>query len=259
MFVMEIFIGVHNGKYIMNTALPYPDDDFLPYEYQFSSQHREDGIIDLLCARIPDPDYRAIEIGSGNGEQNMIRNLIENRGYHGIGHDLQPARWQHDKYEHRIQAVNLDELGALVESWPTRTPDFFSLDIDSFDFWVLKDLLYNHDFRPAVMCLEYLSYFRNQIASVRPDLGKYKLAALGCSLGAYQQLTERFGYRFFTVDTCGVNGFFYLPSRLANPAQLDELPRHAWRMYPRYAKHIIATDNPAMEFDPTVLFENNKS
>jgi hypothetical protein len=239
------------------TNLPYPDEDFLPYEYQFSSQHREDGIIDLLCARIHNPDYCAIEIGSGNGEQNMIRNLVENRGYRGIGHDLQSARWLHEKYEHRICAVALGELDTLVQSWPTRTPDFFSLDIDSFDFWVLKDLLYNHDFRPAVMCLEYLSYFRDQVASARPDLGEYKLAALGCSLGAYQRLTERFGYRFFTVDTCGVNGFFYLPSRLHNPAQLEQLPRHAWRMYPRYAKHTIDSSNPAMEFDPVVLFENN--
>jgi hypothetical protein len=239
------------------TNLPYPDEHFLPYESQFSSQHREDGIIDLLCARIHNPDYCAIEIGSGNGEQNMIRNLVENRGYRGIGHDLQSARWLHEKYEHRICAVALGELDTLVQSWPTRTPDFFSLDIDSFDFWVLKDLLYNHDFRPAVMCLEYLSYFRDQVASARPDLGKYKLPALGCSLGAYQRLTERFGYRFFTVDTCGVNGFFYLPSRLHNPAQLEQLPRHAWRMYPRYAKHTIDSSNPAMEFDPVVLFENN--
>ena len=236
----------------------YPEEDFLPYESQFSSQHREDGIINLLCSHILDPNYQAIEIGSGTGDQNMIRNLTENRGYHGIGHDMQQPRWQHERYEHRVCAVTLGYLNLLVDAWPTRTPDFFSLDIDSFDFWVLKDLLYNYDFRPAVMCLEYLSYFRDQIASARPDLGKYKLAALGCSLGAYQQLTERFGYRFFTVDTCGVNGFFYLPDRMKDIAALDNLPRHAWRMYPRYAKHIIEPDNPAMEFDPAVLFENNK-
>jgi hypothetical protein len=236
----------------------YPKEDFLPYEYQFSSQHREDGIIDLLCSHIQDTDHWAIEIGSGTGEQNMIRNLIENRGYRGIGHDLQPARWLHERYDHRICAVALDQIASLIESWPTRSPDFFSLDIDSFDFWVLKDLLYNHDFRPAVMCLEYLSYFRDQVASVRPDLGKYKLAALGCSLGAYQQLTEKFGYRFFTVDTCGVNGFFYLPQRLKNLDQLDDMPRHSWRMYPRYAKHTIDPNNPLMEFDSAVLFGNNK-
>ena len=236
----------------------YPNEDFLPYESQFSSQHREDGIIDLLCSHIQDLNYWAIEIGSGNGEQNMIRNLIENRGYHGIGHDLQPARWLNERYDHRICTVALDQIGSLIESWPTRTPDFFSLDIDSFDFWVLKDLLYNHDFRPAVMCLEYLSYYRDQIASVRPDLYRYKIGALGCSLGAYQRLTERFGYRFFTVDTCGVNGFFYHPDRIRNQDLLDNLPRHAWRMYPRYAKYTIELNNPLVEFDQQKLFENNK-
>ena len=167
---MEIFIGVYNGKYIMTTLDPY----FLPYEYKFSSQHREDGIIDLLCSNIQDPDHCAIEIGSGTGEQNMIRNLIENRGYHGIGYDLQPAAWTHENYKHKQCAVALDQLESLVESWPTLTPDFFSLDIDSFVFWVLKDLLYNQDFRPAVMCLEYLSYYQQHAVSVRPGLSKYK-------------------------------------------------------------------------------------
>jgi hypothetical protein len=249
---MEIFIGVYNGKYIMTSL----DELFLPYEYKFSSQHREDGIVDLLCSHIAHPDYRAIEIGSGTGEQNMIRNLIENHNYHGVGHDFQSAAWTHDRYEHRACSVAIDQLGALVETWPTRTPDFFSLDIDSFDFWVLKDLLYNHDFRPAVMCLEYLSYYQDQVVSVRPDLHKYKKTYCGCSLSAYQILTERFGYRFFTVDTYGVNSFFYLPDRLHNISRLLEQPTHTWRQYPKHAGLSIEAFDHVMITDPVVLFEN---
>ena len=237
----------------MHTLL-YPDKDFLPYEYQFSSQHREDGIIDLLCANIQDPNYQAIEIGSGNGEQNMIRNLIENRGYHGIGHDLQPARWLNERYDHRICAVALDQIGSLIESWPTRTPDFFSLDIDSFDFWVLKDLLYNYNFRPAVMCLEYLSYYGSDwVCAVRPDLHKYKVVSCGTSLSAYQQLTKQFGYEFFTVDTCGVNGFFYLPNRIK---KVDDLLIHTWREYPGYVGWRSTLNLSLIEFDQRLLFEN---
>jgi hypothetical protein len=250
---MEIFIGVYNGKYIMTSL----DKLFLPYEYKFGSQHREDGIIDLLCSHINNPDHTAIEIGSGTGEQNMIRNLIENLGYRGIGHDLQSATWTHPNYEHRICAVALDQLGSLIESWPTRTPDFFSLDIDSFDFWVLKDLLYNHDFRPAVMCLEYLSYYQEQVVSVRPGLHKYKKTYCGCSLAAYQILTERFGYRFFTVDTYGVNSFFYHPDRIKDPDQLKDLPTHAWRQYPKHTGLSVEAFGHVLETDPTVLFENS--
>ena len=236
----------------MTTLDPY----FLPYEYKFSSQHREDGIIDLLCSNIQDPDHCAIEIGSGTGEQNMIRNLIENRGYHGIGYDLQPAAWTHENYKHKQCAVALDQLESLVESWPTLTPDFFSLDIDSFDFWVLKDLLYNQDFRPAVMCLEYLSYYQQHAVSVRPGLSKYKKTYCGCSLSAYQILTERFGYRFFTVDTYGVNSFFYHPDRIKDREVLDNLPAHDWRMYPKHVGLSVEAFDHVLETDPIVLFEN---
>ena len=232
------------------------DELFLPYEYKFGSQHREDGIVDLLCSHIQNPNHWAIEIGSGTGEQNMIRNLIENRGYNGIGHDLQSATWAHPGYEHRTCAVSLDQLGLLTKSWPTLTPDFFSLDIDSFDFWVLKDLLYNHDFRPAVMCLEYLSYYQDQVVSVRPDLTKYKKTYCGCSLAAYQLLTERFGYQFFTVDTYGVNSFFYHPDRIKDPDQLKDLPRHAWRQYPKHKGLSVEAFGHVMITDPAVLFEN---
>jgi len=237
----------------MTTSL---DQDFLPYEYKFGSQHRDDGIVDLLCSNIMDPDHWAIEIGSGTGEQNMIRNLIENRGYQGIGHDFQSAAWTHVNYEHRTGAVALDQLAALTESWPTCTPDFFSLDIDSFDFWVLKQLLYNHEFRPAVMCLEYLSYYQDQVVSVRPGLAKYKKTYCGCSLAAYQILTERFGYRFFTVDTYGVNSFFYHPDRIQDASVLDNLPTHAWRTYPKHQGLSIDAFAHVMEFDHQILFEN---
>ena len=237
----------------------YPDEDFLPYECQFSSQHREDGIIDLLCSHIQEPNYQAIEIGSGNGEQNMIRNLIENRNYHGIGHDMHNPVWAHDHYEHRTGPVILGQLDQLTKSWPTLTPDFFSLDIDSFDFWVLKDLLHNFDFRPAVMCLEYISYYGPEwVCAVKPNLRKYKVSACGTSLSAYQQLAKQFGYEFFTVDTCGVNVFFYLPEKMKDIQSLADLPRHAWRQYPRHATWQETLNHALVEFDQALLFENTQ-
>jgi len=187
----------------------------------------------------------------------MIRNLIENRGYRGIGHDMHEPKWLHENYEHRTCAITPGKLDSLVNAWPTRTPDFFSLDIDSFDFWVLKDLLHNYNFRPAVMCLEYLSYYGSDwVCAVRPDLHKYKVAFCGTSISAYQQLLKPFGYEFFTVDTCGVNGFFYLPSRMKIPNDLHNLPRHTWREYPRYVNWRSTLNLSLIEFDQRLLFEN---
>jgi len=235
------------------------DEFFLPYEYRLSSQHREDGIIDLLCSHITEPNHLAIEIGSGTGEENMIRNLVENLGYHGIGHDFCEPVWTHFNYEHRTGGISRNQLGALIQTWPTRTPDFFSLDIDSFDFWVLKDLLYHHEFRPAVMCLEYLSYYQQHAVSVRPDLKKYKKSHCGCSLAAYQILTQRFGYEFFTVDTYGVNSFFYHPDRLKDLDQLLAQPRHAWRTYSQHEGVDMRAFDHLLEYDPQVLFDLNMS
>jgi len=107
-----------------------------------------------------------------------------------------------------------------------------------------------------VMCLEYLSYYQDQVVSVQPGLPKYKKTYCGCSLAAYQLLTERFGYRFFTVDTYGVNSFFYHPDRIRDVDVLQNLPTHAWRMYPKHAGLSVTAFHNVMEFDPVVLFDN---
>ena len=60
----------------------------LPYEKKIFSQNLEDGIIELLVSNIINSNKIAIEIGSGNGSENMLRNLVSNHGYTGIGHDL---------------------------------------------------------------------------------------------------------------------------------------------------------------------------
>jgi hypothetical protein len=194
------------------------DEHFLPYEYQFSSQHREDGIIDLLCSHIRDPDHQAIEIGSGTGEQNMIRNLVENRGYHGVGHDLRPAAWSHPDYEHRNCTVSIDHMGSLIESWPTRTPDFFSLDIDSFDYEVASTLL-KSGFRPATVCCEINRHFGNDWGSFPyiENAAKHtynRKYYYGCSLSKYKHLWSQYGYEFFTFDTRAVNAFWIHKDRV---------------------------------------------
>jgi len=242
---------VDNGKYKMRY-----DFDLLPYEHQVFSQHREDGIIQKLCENLKTPGLLAIEIGSGDGIQNMIHNLVENHGYRGIGHDLIPQIWEHTNYTHCIGPVKLDNLDEIVQSWPILDPDFFSLDIDSYDFWVLKKLLYEFNFKPSIMCIEYLGYYGpNTVCSVKSDLYRYRNYKCGASLSAFQQLTEKFGYKFFTCDTMGVNCFFYLPERVNEHALLN-LPVHKWACYPKYQGLVIEPDDPQVEFDITRLLEN---
>jgi len=243
---------VDNGKYRMRRDYPW-----LPYENQVFSQNREDGIIEKLCSFLQKPNHLAIEIGSSDGVQNMIHNLVEHHNYQGIGHDLIPQTWQHSNYTHVQGLIQLDNLETIVTQWSALDPDFFSLDIDSYDFWVLKKLLYDFDFRPSVMCIEYLSYYGpTDVCSVRSDLYRYRNYKCGASLGAFKCLTERFGYKFFTCDTMGVNCFFYLPERMNNIEDIDQLPTHAWACYPRYQDLVIDPTDPEIVFDQHLLLDH---
>jgi len=244
---------VYNGKYEMRRNYPW-----LPYEKQVFSQNREDGIIEKLCSFLNTPNRLAIEIGSSDGVQNMIHNLIDNLDYQGIGHDLIPQTWSHPSYTHVCRPIQLDNLQQVVDQWPSLIPDFFSLDIDSYDFWVLKKLLYNFNFRPSIMCIEYLGYYGpDTVCSVKADLYRYRNYKCGGSLSAFQQLTEKFGYKFFTCDTMGVNCFFYLPERMKEIEAIQELPVHTWACYPRYQDLVIDPADPQIEFDKQKLLDND--
>jgi hypothetical protein len=232
------------------------DYPWLPYENQVFSQNREDGIIEKLCSFLSSPNHLAIEIGSSDGVQNMIHNLVANHDYHGIGHDLIPQTWSHPNYSHVPGSIQLDTLGQMITTWPRLDPDFFSLDIDSYDFWVLKKLLLDLDFRPSIMCIEYLGYYGpDSVCSVRSDLYRYRNYKCGASLSAFKLLTKQFGYEFFTCDTMGVNCFFYLPERMNNVDEIQQLPVHAWACYPRYQDLTIDPQDPQIEFDQEVLLK----
>lgn len=233
------------------------EPQLLPYEQQVYSQHWEDGIIQLLTSGLIQPNRIAIEVCSGDGRQNMLRNLIENHGYLGIGHDLLPAKWSHDRYVHREGFITLDTIPELVQGFPSLEPDFFSLDIDSFDFWLLKDLLAKHDFRPRVICVEYLCYYGPHVScSVKPRLDHYDYKKCGASVMAFKKLLAQHGYEFFTVDTTGVNAFFYLPEYQTSLTELSDLPILPWAFFGKYRDLIKKLMDPDIEWDEQVLFSS---
>jgi hypothetical protein len=227
----------------------------LPYEHKVFSQNLEDGIILELINRLLDQNFKAIEIGTGNGTENMIRNLVENHSYYGTGYDMLESIWTHPQYHHNTERISLDNLNDLMKSWDTLTPDFFSLDIDSIDFWILKDLLKNN-FRPSIMCIEYLSYYGpDAVCSIKPGLNSYHARSCGASLSAFKELCALFGYKFFTVDSKGVNCFFYLPERLAEFK--DPLPKtHNYQPCKKYWDVPMPTEkNLDVEFNKKYLLE----
>jgi hypothetical protein len=232
-------------------------NNVLPYEEKIFSQHREDGIIQKLLSFSDNQNKIAVEIGSGNGQENMIKNLVVNHGFIGYGHDLQESKFIHKNYYHRVGLVTLENLSDMLKTIPTMTPSFFSLDIDSYDFWIMKSLLKDYNFRPSIICAEYLCYFGDSLkCAVKYGLSKYSFKKCGSSLAAYQELLLRYNYKFFTCDTRGVNSFFYLAESVEETEEFTNLPRHKFTFMPKY-KHLTNIDlnDPMIEFDEKRLFE----
>ncbi len=197
----------------------------LPYEKQGYSQYGETGIIEFLTEKIINPKKNFVEIGFGTGNQNMTLDLLD-RGFTGIGIDLQdwdpltPNRWGDNI--HKIQAlVDPDNIFDLLKT-SDQNCDFFSLDIDSFDFEIAKTLL-EKNFHPSVICVEINPWFGSDVEASFPYIaaaGKKTYTRRhfrGASLQKYINLFKKYNYEFFTLNSWSYhNGFFYDPSRLTS-------------------------------------------
>ena len=192
----------------------------LPYERKGHSQHTETGIIEFMLAGIHAPEKTFVEIGFGDGTENMTLDLLH-IGYSGVGidgYDWNPAvteRWPG-------QLIKIQQMitpRTVLDHIPIgfMSPDFFSLDIDSFDYEIAKKLL-ESGFAPAVVCCEINKKFGNDKASfpyieTNDEIYDRKFC-YGCSLSKYNDLWSKHGYEFFTVDTSAVNGFWFDPKKV---------------------------------------------
>ena len=118
-------------------------------EFKLTSQNNEDGIIEHIFNMIPN-NKRFIEIGFGYYEFNSM-NLIK-KGWSGKLIDIDSdevialkKNLNHYYQNSRVEVVNakilkrnINEL--TIEKDKNNWIDFFSLDIDSNDYWVLESL-----------------------------------------------------------------------------------------------------------------------
>lgn len=200
------------------------------YEYSNFSQNGEDGIIELLLSHIINNEKYFVEIGCGNGLENNSTNLILN-DYYGLVCDMPyNIKYYNNllkiiKPKKKIStisgAIDLDNLDKLIKILSQKEIDFFSLDIDSYDFFIMNEVLKNNIF-PKVVCVEYNSFLGMEPLSLKyiTNFQRYKLdtklgLCYGASLGAFKMLFDKYGYKFIGVDKNGVNAFFILPTYLS--------------------------------------------
>ncbi len=208
------------------------------HEYSIFSQNGEDGIIDFLTGGLQVNGRRFVEIGTSDGGENNSMYLLR-RGWTGLGVDVDHdnikrylARMSHMPSARNLtlalMKVGWDNCQWITDDYGDKSPDFFSLDIDSVDYYVAYRML-QRGFRPSVVCCEYNAFLGHGPLTVmfeadfsRRQLDPQRGLYFGVSVSAWRYLFEQYGYKFCGVDKAGVNAFFCLRSAF-RPGFLDEV------------------------------------
>ena len=205
------------------------------HEKRVFSQNKEDGIIEYLVSLLKSRSNKFVEIGASDGKENNGRYLLE-CGYEGLSIE---ADWEKalryqvdlDYRENTVLAclVDADSLEYLVPLLPSDI-DVFSVDIDSYDFFIV-DYLLRACVLPSVWVLETNTYLGSE-SILAPYQGfeprydkdpRYGLA-FGVSVPAWRSLLESHGYRFLGLDSSNTNAFFVHPSRIVSEFSVATLP-----------------------------------
>ena len=199
--------------------------NFLGEDYPFAmtarrfklfSQNEEDGMTLALLETAGVVNRTFVEIGSGasGGNSGMLSREFGWRGLM-VDSDAEKIARARDKFgsnphaSFEAIAVTPENVDALIERHGLAGEvDLFSLDIDSFDYWVLEGMT---ACKPRVMILEYNANFGPQKSlTIAPDtdLGRAPKGFHGASLQALTKLAARKGYKLLACDESGTNAFF---------------------------------------------------
>ncbi len=211
-------------------------DKINDFEYKYTSQNNEDGIIDYIFSKIPNNKY-FVEIGFSYYECNTL-NLIKN-GWEGKLIDINKDECLSLKRliaffypKSNIQVINKkilkENINDLVFSNQSKESlDFFSLDVDGNDYWILKELDVE---KINVICCEYNHYLGNNVSKTipyNPDHSWTNNGCFGASLNAITELMNKKGFSLIAVESSGTNAF-YIKNNLANNFEILS-PEKSWK------------------------------
>jgi hypothetical protein len=186
-------------------------------EYKKTSQNNEDGIIEYIFKIIPNEKY-FVEIGFGYYEFNSF-NLIKNNwsgrlidsntdevlalkssvGYYFPESEI-------DIVKAKVTKDNITDL--VFPEKTNRDIDFFSLDIDGNDYWVLKSMNLS---KIKVICCEYnhwLGANSSLTMKYNPNFNFVDNGIFGASLLAFTNILKEKGFSLIAIDSSGTNAFF---------------------------------------------------
>jgi hypothetical protein len=193
-----------------------PPHAFNARRFRLRSQNEEDGILFALLDRAGWVTRRFVEIGSGKSGGSSAA-LAHECGWAGLMIELSPKsvalarkKFAGNRLVTVVEAqVTPGNINAILEQHGYGGEvDMLSIDIDSYDYWILDALAVTS---PRVLVLEYNALFgperRVTIPADQP-VDQAPKGYGGASLAALTGLAARKGYRLVTCENTGVNAFF---------------------------------------------------
>ena len=192
-------------------------DEINQFEYKITSQNNEDGIIDFIFTKVPN-NKNFVEIGFGFYENNTL-NLIKN-GWSGILIDLHYIEnilykkflnffFPKSKFNIITEKITKDNINSILRSNLDKLDiDFFSLDIDGNDYWILKNMELEN---VKCICLEYNHWIGKNKKKTIPYDENFEFidnGYFGASLLAFHDLLKYKKFDLVAVDSSGTNAFF---------------------------------------------------
>lgn len=186
------------------------------------SNFGEDGIIRDLLGKIAVKHRFAVDIGAGDGETMSNSYALFAAGWEGLAAEWDGGKFARLAYRYagfpgarlaRARVTPENVLGLLAAAEAPREFGFLSLDIDSFDHFVLERLL--TAYRPSLICAEINEKIPPPLKfSVKWDPAHHWAQDhfFGQSLSMLDDLGKRQGYVLAGLE---YNNAFLIPQELA--------------------------------------------
>ena len=192
-------------------------DKINQFEYKITSQNNEDGIIEHIFSKIPNNKI-FIEIGFSFYENNTL-NLIK-KGWTGTLIDIHIKEnilfkkyvkffFPKSKINILTKKITKDNINLILEkNLEFSDVDFFSLDVDGNDYWILKKMSLKNF---KCICLEYNHWIGKEVKKSIPyneDFEFQDNGFFGASLLAFHDLLKKKEFDLIAIDSSGTNAFF---------------------------------------------------
>lgn len=212
-------------------------------EERVFSQNGEDGVFATIFKHVQITKKSYVEFGTQDGSERNTRSMQEHYGWSGL---LMDGGYDNPKINLHKEMITPSNIVELFEKYKVSKTalGLLSVDIDSYDFWILKSIL-EAGYQPDVISHEVNSQLKTgglytvppPEVTKKPMLypGEYNF---GASPEAFAALGVKHGYKMIYCENMGVNCFQVKNSLLAKkdaacvPEEVRKPPAYCYGCWP---------------------------